>query len=245
MFHRAKSNSLGFTLIELLVVIAIITVLISVMLPSLQKARAQAQSIKCLSIQKQMGVASLYYANDNRGILPFFSSPAPGLGLLPYYRRGSQFWLYFCEANYVQGSSAVQRPQGLECPMITPDMNNSPNFYDGGIAANMNAFFLDDELDSTPPPPFKRVDKIQYPTRLNFFADNVGSLIWHYKQIDYRHGLATWNIGQSNFGDAMGYANVSYADGHAGVAKYEPLHFWNGSNWGTEYAIFYWDRETP
>jgi prepilin-type N-terminal cleavage/methylation domain-containing protein len=60
----------GFTLVELLVVIGIIAVLISLLLPSLNRAREAARRTQCLSNLRQIHQAFAMYANQNKDLVP-------------------------------------------------------------------------------------------------------------------------------------------------------------------------------
>lgn len=93
-----KKNKSGFTLVELLVVIGVIALLISILLPALNKAREAAKRISCLSNLRQLGQAAIMYANANRGSFPLedrdWSVGGPGMvnsWFTPFLMREDMF----------------------------------------------------------------------------------------------------------------------------------------------------------
>ncbi len=83
----------GFTLIELLVVISIISLLISILMPSLSRARSQAKSVHCLARLKEYGNALAAYDNLTGGALPpaQWTPPESALVALPQDHQQQQY----------------------------------------------------------------------------------------------------------------------------------------------------------
>ena len=102
MTHLRKNR--GFTLIELLVVVAIIALLISILLPSLSKARDIARGVACLSNIRQINLASIMYTDENEGFYPTTNSYWTGM-------------LY--EGGYMPAREAFQ----------CPDFENATGWY--------------------------------------------------------------------------------------------------------------------
>ena len=68
--RSSRVSRLGFTLIELLVVIAIISILMSILLPTLSRAREQSRRTMCVAHLRQLGYCIRMYADDHNDKMP-------------------------------------------------------------------------------------------------------------------------------------------------------------------------------
>ena len=205
----------GFTLVELLVVLGIIALLISMLLPTLNRARATGKRVACLSNLHQMAIASQVYINENHGRFP--SAQFMSADLNTYY-------CWDLTTSYATGSPVVT--PGLlwrstdpmrvqQCPAFEGKSNWAADPYTG---YNYNTSYLGHgqwEAIETP----AKATSIRHPERTAIFGDGqyIGGADKFMRAPFPNSGDATFS---GRWGGTQGFrhlgkTNVAFCDGHA------------------------------
>lgn len=142
----------GFTLVELLVVIAIIGILVGLLLPAVQSARAAARRLQCQNNLKQIGLAVHNYHDTHRQF-PWANANSTLSGgslfvsILPFMEQSNSFRLYdFTRSNRDPVNQAVvgQQLSFYWCPSAArrrevPECDSDAGRAPGTYAVNMGS----------------------------------------------------------------------------------------------------------
>jgi type II secretory pathway pseudopilin PulG/UDP:flavonoid glycosyltransferase YjiC (YdhE family) len=121
---------IGFTLVELLVVIGIIALLIAILLPALNRAREQANMIKCLSTLRSMHQAAQGHAAEHIGYMPLAGcvpvATAPAALGDPDRRK----YTYFFDDRGMQDAPAPLSASLGKCMNLSIDLSSDKKIQD-------------------------------------------------------------------------------------------------------------------
>jgi len=202
---NSKRRSAGFTLIELLVVIAIIALLVSILLPSLNKAKELARSAVCMSNLRSLMIGEMLYIEDDEQMIytpPWYPDPAVTRGI-----PGYKWWVLalepYCGDPWDLDNSMYVCPTlGREGAMWCTA--NGLGFFFNEPDAGLMGYAINGWLGAVSPS--MGMDDIPNPAEDILFGDvGVDWVMWFYS---------------TNF--SVGYihndnANVAFFDGHVGT----------------------------
>ena len=201
----------GFTLVELLVVVAVISLLASILLPTLRKARESARSVACLSNERSIGLAICAYAKDYNQWLP------------PCYQFGTN-WIWY---SWLNPYLPVQN-EAYHCPAHDEPINP------GWLSYGYNEKFGLIESNWTPAYTIylqRRYNRFVAPERTSMLVDLLhGSptpcsplgpfMMYDGIGLELRHGDTN-------------AINVLWVDGHAGNVSDMEVGGWTSIEWGS------------
>jgi prepilin-type N-terminal cleavage/methylation domain-containing protein len=221
----------GFTLIELLVVIAIIALLLSVLVPSLNKVKDIAKKIGCSANLRSLSMAAILYADASDGCTPSSTNTWDDNGTLRAGWSGvtnDNFGKSFSRHVQIYGNdkdeytglqkgqlwSYIENSEAWRCP-TDPDIDQLRSYCMAGQWWGRNTT-ADKSIWYDPgPKTYKKIIDIEVPSEKFLFVDQIGLnldayfAIWHSQKM-------WWNIPQFNH---EGGSVNGFADGHVESRK--------------------------
>jgi len=214
--QNKKNPACGFTLVELLIVIAILSLLLSILMPAVQKAKATAFRYKCSHNLRQIFLATNFYLNDHDQTYMCAQDPVSPADDY-YWLWMGRGWRPFLE-RYFGTKIDKDYPSALLCPQDP----TSPEKYDSTSYAYSMAFYHSPEqIDSTDDPnntylnPQPSIPQHSYDVTHSSGKIIFGEWLSNHQRIENGKDPGWWGW--------EGTRNFVFADGHIQFLKAEKI----------------------
>ncbi len=221
MSHLRSSRLNAFTLVELLVVISIVTVLLAVLLPSLEASRTTARKLQCSNNQRQIGIGLVNYCmNERDTAYPWGGSlGAQWMGDIAEY-------LGYLQHPYPAGAASTIKTRvelvipTFRCPQTALRVDTPGYDYAGHYGRNLHLMASNADPDQT-----STTAKITWARRRTLNQIRIkppSAIVLHadgilYNLTGFNHltaGLPDGSFGQQRPRHHIGKVNIGFVDGH-------------------------------
>ena len=248
--NQKLNNYKGFTLIELLVVIAIIAILSSLGFSSYSKAKASTRRVSCINNERQLGLLTLHYVDDN--------------GYFPAHSSSTSDWKSEIDPKSIYGRTILKCPEerlGSNESSSNPPVREvsggfRPKPKPGERFVRRSSYIMNGFVDAFVDNSGKVKETIDNRMKSEYFEHPVSTILFGENSIDSKHSIiqilpadgrylsdlneSRHGSGGSSSGSKSGGSNYLFADGHAEFIHFGkstcPVNQWAVTSYWRSYA---------